>query len=108
MAGERGLDIAELAEQGAGRSRCCGSTTARIRGGSQPSSINDPPRKRHRGGCKVDDGSKFSIEFEQAYADNGLALFVLPLTSPSSTAPSSAPKAHGAARSLRRVTCSPA
>jgi hypothetical protein len=33
-------------------------------------------------GVKVDDVSEFSIEFEQACADNGLVLFVLSAKSP--------------------------
>ena len=45
---------------------------------------NEPRGEAHfpLEGVKVDDVSEFSIEFEQACPDNGLALFVLPAKSP--------------------------
>ncbi len=71
---------------------------------------NEPRGEAHfpLEGVKVDDLSEFSIEFEPACPDNGLALFVLPGRAPSSTAPQSAPKARGAERFLRAATYSPA
>ena len=80
------------------RYRPLGGRVPRYPGGPMPFAIR---------ALQVDNGSEFMAEFEQACAERGIALFILPPRSPSSTAASSGPSAPTPRSSTRSPTPRP-